>query len=190
VNKAALRTHYRQQRRALSDEERQTAEQQIVTVIQANPSFLAAQHIGVYLAFDGEANLQTLIQYAWQQGKTLYLPQLASQQQLCFVHYTAKTTLLKSSHGTLEPHGGDATPAHALDLLLIPLLAFHPQGHRLGMGAGCYDRTLMHTGDKPVRMGIGFACQQCDTLQADPWDIPLHHIITENTPSPDLVPSA
>jgi 5-formyltetrahydrofolate cyclo-ligase len=49
------------------------------------------------------------------------------------------------------------------------------------MGAGYYDRFLA-TGPAagpPLRIGVAYACQQAKTLPRDPWDVPLHAVVTE-----------
>lgn len=67
------------------------------------------------------------------------------------------------------------------DLLLVPLLGFDAAGHRLGYGAGYYDRTLAAlraTG--PVRaIGLAFAGQAVERLPTGPHDQPLQAILTE-----------
>jgi len=73
---------------------------------------------------------------------------------------------------------------HALDLILLPLVAFDKSGHRLGMGGGYYDRTLAFLAHrrlwrKPHLLGTAYQFQQLETLPTQPWDIPLDGIATE-----------
>ncbi len=81
-------------------------------------------------------------------------------------------------------------PTHAKtvepDLVLVPLLAFDRRGHRLGYGAGHYDRTLARLRAlKPVTaLGLAFAAQEVDELPAGPHDQRLDGVVTERGYSP------
>lgn len=70
-----------------------------------------------------------------------------------------------------------------LDLVVTPLVAFDLQGHRLGTGGGYYDRTFsflrMDSNTKPYMLGLGYASQQAELIQSDPWDISLDGVVTE-----------
>ena len=65
-----------------------------------------------------------------------------------------------------------------LDMIIMPTLGFDPYCSRLGMGSGCYDRTL---GNKKNTFLLGVAYQfQCvDFLNSAPWDVPLDAVFTE-----------
>lgn len=66
-------------------------------------------------------------------------------------------------------------------LILVPLLAFDARGHRLGYGAGHYDRTLCALrAQGPVRaIGLAFADQETALLPSLPHDQPLDAVLTE-----------
>lgn len=87
---------------------------------------------------------------------------------------------------------GVAVPADTDDCLpktlVVPMLAFDHRGHRLGYGAGHYDRTLEKLRSlHPVRaIGFAFSAQRIDEVPIEPTDQPLDLIVTENGP---IVPS-
>jgi 5-formyltetrahydrofolate cyclo-ligase len=66
-------------------------------------------------------------------------------------------------------------------LVVAPLLGFDRRGHRLGQGAGHYDRTLANLrARQPVFvLGLAFSGQEVDDLPAEPHDEPLDAILTE-----------
>ena len=76
-------------------------------------------------------------------------------------------------HGIPQP-ASDA-PDGACTLILVPLLAIDPHGHRLGQGGGHYDRVLPGLRDQGARLiGIGWAMQRLDfDLPVEPWDVAL-----------------
>jgi 5-formyltetrahydrofolate cyclo-ligase len=67
------------------------------------------------------------------------------------------------------------------EVLIVPLLAFDRQGHRLGYGGGFYDRTLalLRAGGPITAIGFAFAAQEEKALPAEPTDARLDLIVTE-----------
>ncbi len=180
----------RQRRRALSHSERIHASLALAEQVAASRLFQTSERIAFYLPNDGEIDLQPLIEYAWQVNKQCFLPVIGprNSRRLWFLPYRADMPLQVNRFGIPEPvhHRGERQfKPHALDLILLPLVAFDPSGHRLGMGGGFYDRTLAFLAHrrlwhKPHLLGTAYQFQQLDTLPTQPWDIPLDGIATEH----------
>ncbi len=64
-------------------------------------------------------------------------------------------------------------------LLLVPCVGWGPGGYRLGYGGGFYDRTLASYTPKPVTVGLGYSLGWLPDLQAEPHDVPLDAILSE-----------
>jgi len=69
-------------------------------------------------------------------------------------------------------------PAEALDMIVVPLVAFDRAGARLGYGGGCYDRYLPTLRPDCHIIGIAFEEQRVDHVPADVHDLPLPNIIS------------
>lgn len=69
-------------------------------------------------------------------------------------------------------------PAEALDMIVVPLVAFDQTGARLGYGGGCYDRYLPILSPACQIIGIAFDEQRVDHVPTDAHDLPLPHIIS------------
>lgn len=69
-------------------------------------------------------------------------------------------------------------PAKALDMIIVPLVAFDRTGARLGYGGGCYDRYLPTVAPECQIVGIAFDEQRVDHVPTDAHDLPLPHIIS------------
>ena len=69
-------------------------------------------------------------------------------------------------------------PAKALDMVIVPLVAFDRTGARLGYGGGCYDRYLPTLSPACQIIGIAFDEQRVDHVPTDAHDLPLPHIIS------------
>ena len=68
--------------------------------------------------------------------------------------------------------------AEALDMVVVPLVAFDRAGARLGYGGGCYDRYLPTLSPACQIIGIAFDEQRVDHIPTDAHDLPLPHIIS------------
>lgn len=69
-------------------------------------------------------------------------------------------------------------PAEALDMVVVPLVAFDRAGARLGYGGGCYDRYLPMLSSACQIIGIAFDEQRVGHVPTDAHDLPLPHIIS------------
>lgn len=182
----ALRNQLRQQirktRANLTALQQQQAEDSITQQALALIEERNAQHIALYVSFDGEISTDKLIQILWAQGKQVYLPVLHpfNPNHLLFLRYLPDTPMLKNKFGIWEPklNVQNVLPLDELDILFTPLVAFDKQGNRLGMGGGFYDRTLQNWQKSPfIPVGLAHQCQQVEQLPTEAWDVPLHQIL-------------
>lgn len=187
-NRKALRRQIRRQRRALSARQQQRAALRVCRLIQNQHWFRKARHIALYLPNDGEIDPTPLIKLCWQLGKQTYLPVLhpIRHNRLWFIRYDAQTKMRHNCYRILEPALCPAPrrPAWALDLVLLPLVAFDAAGNRMGMGGGYYDRTFSYkhrrnglTGARLI--GLAHDFQRVDALPVQPWDVPLYGIVSD-----------
>ena len=69
-------------------------------------------------------------------------------------------------------------PAEALDMIVVPLVAFDRASARLGYGGGCYDRYLPMLSPVCQIVGIAFDEQRINHVPTDAHDLPLPRIIS------------
>ena len=177
-----LRQQIRKTRANLTALQQQQAEDSITQQALALIEERNAQHIALYLSFDGEISTDKLIKILWAQGKQVYLPVLHpfNPNHLLFLRYLPDIPMLKNKFGIWEPklNVQNVLPLDELDILFTPLVAFDKQGNRLGMGGGFYDRTLQHWQKSPfIPVGLAHQCQQVEQLPTEAWDVPLHQIL-------------
>ena len=67
------------------------------------------------------------------------------------------------------------------DVVIVPMLAFDRNGHRLGYGGGFYDRTLaaLRAQQDVFAVGLAYAAQELKGLPFEATDAPLDAIVTE-----------
>lgn len=187
TDRKLLRRIMRQRRRSLTPTQQAHAARQLKQHLRNDPLFWRARSIALYLANDGEIDPRELVELIWTLRKRCYLPVLhpVLENQLWFYEYTPDTQLRQNRFRIWEPEirQQQRRPAWTMSLVLFPLVAFDNEGGRLGMGGGFYDRTFAFTRRrKPLRprlVGLAHDFQRVDSLDKQPWDIPLDAVATD-----------
>jgi 5-formyltetrahydrofolate cyclo-ligase len=113
-------------------------------------------------------------------GVHLALPVIAARgQALRFRAWHPHDKLLPGPLGILEP--SPAAAEIVPDIVLVPLAAFDRSGHRIGYGAGHYDRTLaqLRKSRAVIAIGLAFAAQEVEAVPALQHDVALDYVLTE-----------
>jgi 5-formyltetrahydrofolate cyclo-ligase len=188
INREQLRTEMRIRRRRLAQPERDACAARLARVAAREPLIRSSRRIALYLPVNGEMDPQPLMDTLWSMGKTIYLPVLANfpARSLWFSAYSPGDPLVCNRFGIPEPERvhDRRIRAAALDLALLPLVAFDALGHRLGMGGGYYDHCFAFLNRrfhwrKPRLMGLAYEFQRLTLIEPEPWDVPLDAIATE-----------
>lgn len=131
-----------------------------------------------FLAIGDEIDPTPLMQRLLGEGYRLCLPVMEGKgKPLVFRAWSPGEPLAETTWGIREPL--PEAPALDPDIVLGPLLAFDTRGYRLGYGGGFYDRTLAALQPRPVTVGVGYAHGFIPWLQAEPHDVPLDAMLTE-----------
>ncbi len=67
-----------------------------------------------------------------------------------------------------------------IDLVLVPGVAFDPQGRRIGQGKGYYDRFLATLESRSKLVALAYQCQIFSSIPTDPHDFPIDVVVTED----------
>lgn len=189
TNRSDQRQQLRARRRALNDSERLQRSETLCRRLSRQPLFRASRKIAAYLPADGEIETQPLIELAWRMKKQVYLPVLAPflDNRLWFARFKPDTRLVSNRYGIAEPEliHRQRIAAHALDIVLAPLVGFDRNGNRLGMGGGFYDRSFAYLLNrkhwcKPRLIGLAYDFQLIPQLPVQPWDVPLTAVATDS----------
>ena len=127
-----------------------------------------------------EPDIRPLMEDLRAAGARLCLPVVLDRETIVFREYLAGAPVVKTGFGTTGPD--ETAPEVDPDIMLVPLSAFDRDGHRIGYGAGHYDRAIARLdalGKRPQLIGIAFACQEVASVPFEPHDIPLDAILTE-----------
>ncbi|MEZ2333543.1 5-formyltetrahydrofolate cyclo-ligase [Mesorhizobium sp. RCC_202] len=116
-----------------------------------------------------------------EKGARLCLPAILDKTTIVFRELVRGAPMVEMGFGTVGPH----EEAEVLDptMMLVPLAAFDARGHRIGYGAGYYDRAIAKLAAKgitPRLIGIAFDCQEVERVPEEDHDVIVSEILTES----------
>jgi len=134
----------------------------------------------VYASKPPEVDTAPLIRDLIARNRRVIVPIIETATRGLRLSYLDDLSILVPSTFSVPEPIGNEVPADPGDLTItiIPLLAFDRSGHRLGYGAGYYDRFLSCNPDIE-KVGVAFSCQEVDTIPADEYDVPLDAVVTD-----------
>lgn len=143
AEKAALRRRVRAYLEGLSPRQRRESDDALFARFLSLPQVEAADTLLLYHGMGAEPDTARLFPALWARGKRLCLPRCLPGHGMEARLIRPDSALVPHRLGMLEP-GEDCPPVDksALDLVLVPGLAFDRSGGRLGQGGGFYDRFL------------------------------------------------
>ena len=157
------------------------AEAVAIEILARLPS--SGGYLAGYWATDGELPLH-IVQLRLPTNWIWCLPVTMPGKQLRFAPWRGGDPLASNQYGIPEPMlSPDAclTP-EAMHVVIVPVVGFTRTGMRLGMGGGYYDASFAFRQNHfvtPTLIGIGYACQELDTLDVQNWDVNMDTIVTE-----------
>lgn len=180
ISKDDLRSEAAARRDALTAAERNDRSARIRThvagILTATPPLLLAG----FAAIRSEADIMPLLESERAAGMRVALPAM-SGGGIVFRLWREGDELIPGTFGIREP--GPNAPGATPDTVLVPMLGFDRAGHRVGYGKGHYDRALAalrQAGFVPRLIGIAFATQEVAAIPAEPYDVALDMIVTED----------
>jgi len=185
----ALRRGLLRRRQAVPVAGRRAAERSIARRLHRLRVFQPGARVGIYMAMRGEVDLARAIAAAFRVGARLFSPRITSRRRrvMIFVPMQPRMRMIRNAFGIAEPasRSGCRPAPTMLDTVIVPLVGFDRRGNRLGMGLGYYDRALRRRRERarrwrrPRLIGVAFACQEVNAIEAADWDVPLDFVVTE-----------
>lgn len=138
-----------------------------------------AQVIGITVSKPPEVDTYQIIRKAWESGKRIVVPKcLPKEKRLSFRTLSEFSQLESVYYGLFEPivEKTNEVESTAIDLLIVPGLAYTREGFRIGFGGGYYDRYLTDFSGKTL--SLAFNEQLVPSFDVEEHDIPVSKIIT------------
>ncbi len=183
AEKALRRRHLLERQRAMAPELLTAAAAAVAARLLACDAYLAGKRIMGYLAFDSEMTIDAFLAAALAAGKEVYVPAIEGKGQM----RAARLFSLEQKNLNVDRYGircvpspKDFCPPAALDLIVVPGLAFTKEGGRLGRGAGYYDRFLQKA-TKAFKLGLCHSSFLEKSLPLEEHDVFLDGVLTEKS---------
>ena len=180
AGKTELRKRLQAERAKLRAEQVAWSSEQVSRHILACDAYRKAQCIMGYLAFGKELSVDAVLRAALAEGKQVLVPLVTSATEMVPVVLRNMEDFELDRYGirsVREP--AELCEAQAIDLVLVPGVAFDREGGRLGMGAGYYDRFLPKA-QSAVLMGIAYDALVQDELPKYEYDVCMQLLASES----------
>lgn len=175
--KQELRKQCRRIRQELGEAARQAASQAICAHLEGWPAFQRAEVILTYMPMRGEVDLTSL--FTRQPHKRWLIPRILPEEdhRMVFQPYDPGHLVIHP-FGMAEPAADlPVIPPGAVELAVVPGLAYDRRGWRLGYGGGYFDRFLKDfTG---ISLGVIFQALLLESVPHTELDMPVHWLVTE-----------
>lgn len=188
MDKQALRRQIRERKRAMTEEDILRRSEALGRLFRQLDLYQNARTIYGYLPYNQEVRTVPMLEQALRDGKQVAVPKVYGDT-MRFLYLTDLNAVSKGYAGIPEPIADEPVAHDETALVLMPGLAFDPQGHRMGYGGGFYDRFLgararaRETAGGNARrcpvVGFCFAFQIVETLPRAAWDQPVDGLCTE-----------
>ena len=181
MTKQELRQQIREKQKNLTEDYIKRANQGILTRFLMYPVFQQVDSIFTYVSTESEPDTSTILETAWQMGKLVAVPRClpGSEHLMEAVQVTSWEDLEPGRYGILEPKQDlPVIDAYKLALGVIPCVSADRFGHRLGHGAGYYDRFL--AGQGMYKYCLCFEALMSEEVPVDQFDLPMDRIFTED----------
>jgi 5-formyltetrahydrofolate cyclo-ligase len=177
AEKRELRRRLREARRTLGADRASALSHSACERLAALPEALAARTVAVYSAHGGEIDPAVFAAACVARGVVVCYPLVRADEALSF-HAVLPSTLAPGAIGIPEPPAGSpAVATDAIDLFVVPGVAFDLDGGRLGQGVAYYDRTLPLAPGKKV--GLAYDFQVVPRVPMEPHDVRMDLVVTD-----------
>ena len=175
MDKKELRHMIRGKKRAMTEEQIVSASLRLGNLFRSHPLYQNAKTIYGYLPYNQEVRTIPMLEQAIIDGKRVAVPKVFGDE-MKFIYLGDLTRIEKGYCGIPEPieNGPEANDPTAL--VLMPGLAFDPQGHRIGYGGGFYDKFLAAEPDHPT-IALCYDFQMVDQLETEEFDVPVDVVL-------------
>jgi 5-formyltetrahydrofolate cyclo-ligase len=178
MDKADVRKRMRELKRAVPPEEKLRRSEAILRQLEQLPEWDAARVVLLYWSMADEVQTHDFVN-RWYKDKVLLLP-CVDGDDLVLRQYTGPECLVAGEQfGIGEPTGPIWTDLDAIQIIIVPGVAFDRSGNRMGRGRGFYDRMLKSTVGA-LKIGIAYDFQMLDEIPVEPHDVKMDRIITEH----------
>lgn len=153
----------------------------IVSRLLQHPAIVRARAVALFwpMVERHEVDLRALDAALRARDVRLFYPAIEPDTGVMTFRYVGDVAALEEQgYGFAEPPA-DAEAAEALDAVIVPAIAVDPTGHRIGYGAGYYDRTLPRYCPPAVAIAVAYDWQLVVEVPASEFDVRVDAVVTD-----------
>ena len=175
MDKKELRRSIRERKRAMTEAEIMEKSEKLGQLFSASPLYRGAKTIYGYLPYTQEVRTVPMLEQALKEGKRVAVPKVVGDEMV-FIYMDDLGAVEKGYAGIPEPVADTPVADDPHALVLMPGLAFDPQGHRSGYGGGFYDKFLAAEPEHPT-LALCYDFQMLEHLETEEFDIPVDCVL-------------
>ena len=175
MDKTALRQQIRLQKRQMEQAEILEKSQQLFRHFTATDAYRNAKSIYGYMSYNQEVRTLPILEQALRDGKRVAVPKCYGDT-MKFIYMDDLSQVAPGYAGIPEPIADEPVADDPTALVLMPGMAFDPQGHRIGYGGGFYDKFLAAEPDHPT-LALCYDFQMLPHLETEEFDIPVDCVL-------------
>lgn len=175
MDKTELRREIRARKRAMTEAEIEERSARLAQLFFASGAYQNAKTIYGYLPYNQEVRTVPMLERALKDGKKVAVPKVYGDE-MKFLYLDDLTAVAKGYAGIPEPIADEPVAHDETALVLMPGLAFDPQGHRIGYGGGFYDKFLAAEPNHPT-LALCYEFQMLPKLDVEDHDIPVDTVL-------------
>lgn len=175
MDKAALRKSIRERKRAMTPAEIEEKSRILGEKFLSSEAYKNAAAVYGYLPYNQEVRTVPMLRQALADGKRVAVPKVYGDE-MKFLYITDFDRVEKGYAGIPEPVDDGPVAEDPTALVLMPGLAFDPEGHRIGYGGGFYDKFLAKEPRHPT-LALCYDFQMLPKLETEEFDIPVDWVI-------------
>lgn len=169
------------QREAMPREEVEEKSRRIADRLFSLPEISRGGTVMFFLSFRNEVHTLPMIERAWREGKRVVVPRTVPASRTLVPCLLEKGDRLRPGvWGILEPEVQKPVAPEAIEVVVMPGVAFDAEGNRLGYGGGYYDRFLRSIARRPRTVALAFELQVVERVPVGKNDVPVDVVVTED----------
>ena len=170
-----MRREIREKKRAMSEEEIRQRSARLGQLLRDSQVYKEAKTNNFYLPYNQEVRTVPMLEQALLDGKKVAVPKVYGDD-MKFLYLENLDRIGKGYAGIPEPLDDGPVAEDPTALVLMPGLAFDPQGHRIGYGGGFYDKFLAREPEHPT-IALCYEFQMLSRLETEEFDIPVDQVL-------------
>ena len=175
MDKTALRNSIRARKRAMTEEEIVSRSEALAQLFYASEAYKNAKTIYGYMPYNQEVRTVAMLEQAIRDGKRVAVPKCYGDE-MRFLWMDDLSKVEKGYANIPEPIADEPVADDETALVLMPGLAFDPQGHRCGYGGGFYDKFLAAEPGHPT-LALCYDFQMLPHLETEAHDLPVDVVL-------------